>query len=258
MIRLGPYVFTNQDARRTMGNLAGLWASLMEGRHSPAAAAAADSLARRSAMTLGLGDDASLVEIGDRAARLPAASPLLQTLLADAWATLRTASDTLRHDGQLPAGQTGTVTQLSRSGGGVPKLAVDAVEVDFGGVVGDIQRIRVHHGRPWQALCLFADEVIEQFQAEGHPIERSSVGENITVSGLDWAIVRPGIRIRVGTVLAHVQAFAEPCKSNAQFFLRGDFNRMNILRGPVSRLYATVLEPGRIVTGDPIEVEPLM
>ena len=258
MIRLGPYVFTNQDARRTMGNLAGLWASLMEGRHSPAASAAADSLARRSAMTLGLGDDASLVEIGDRAARLPAASPLLQTLLADAWATLRTASDTLRHDGQLPAGQTATVTQLSRSGGGVPKLAVDAVEVDFGGVVGDIQRIRVHHGRPWQALCLFADEVIEQFQAEGHPIERGSVGENITVSGLDWAIVRPGIRIRVGTVLAHVQAFAEPCKSNAQFFLRGDFNRMNILHGPVSRVYATVLEPGRIVTGDPIEVEPLM
>ena len=256
MIRLGPYTFSNQDAQRTMGNLGGLWRWMMEDRSSAAATSAGEALARRSAEVLGLASGTTLADIGVHAARLPARSPLLGPLLADVWSTLRTASDALRTDGQLPARQTGVVVQLSRSGGGVPKLPVDAVEVDFRGVVGDVQRIRVHHGRPWQALCLFADEVIDEFRAEGHPIQRGSVGENITVSGLDWAQVRPGVRIRVGSVLAHVQAFTEPCRSNARFFLGGDFHRMNIDRGPVSRVYATVLEPGRIVTGDTIELEP--
>jgi MOSC domain-containing protein YiiM len=179
-------------------------------------------------------------------------------VLADAWSTLFAASEALRVDGQLPERQLGTVTQLSSSKGGVPKLAVESVDVGFRGVVGDVQRVRVHHGRPWQALCLFADEVIDEFRAEGHPIERGSVGENITVAGLDWADVRPGVRIRVGTVVALVQAFAEPCRHNAKFFLAGDVHRMNIRRGPVSRVYATVLEPGRIATGDVIELEPAL
>lgn len=256
MIHLGPYTFTNQDALRTMGNLDGLWAWLMQDRTSAAASEAGRDLARRSAAALGLDDDAPLADIAACAARLASGHPLLEPLLADGWSTLHTASDALRADGQMPDPQAGVVTQLSRSGGGVPKLAVDAVDVDFGGVVGDIQRTRVHHGRPWQALCLFADEVIDQLRAEGHPIERGSVGENITVGGLDWAAMRPGVRIRVGTVLAHVQAFATPCRSTAASFLGGDFNRMNIDRGPVSRVYATVLEPGRIVSGDTIELEP--
>ncbi|MEO6124043.1 MAG: MOSC domain-containing protein [Ilumatobacteraceae bacterium] len=256
MIHLGPYTFTNQDALRTMGNLGGLWASMMEGRTSAGATAAGDALRARSAEALGLEQNATLAEVGARGAHLPSRSPLLGPLLADVWQSLRDASDALRADGQMPERQAGIVTQLSRSGGGVPKLAVDAVDVDFGGVVGDIQRVRVHHGRPWQALCLFADEVIDQFRTEGHPIQRGSVGENISVSGLDWALVRPGVRIRVGTVVGHVQAFAEPCRSNAQFFVGGDFQRMNIDRGPVSRVYATVLEPGRIATGDTIELEP--
>ena len=129
---------------------------------------------------------------------------------------LRAASDALRSDGQMPASVTGRVVQLSSSGGGVPKLAVPAVDVGLRGVAGDVQRVRVHHGRPWQALCLYADEVIEAAsQAEGHPIDRGSVGENVTVSGLPWEQVRPGVLLRIGTVLAHVQAYAEPCNTNA-------------------------------------------
>lgn len=256
MIHLGPYSFTNQDAARTMGNLGGLWSSMTADRPSAAVDALGRGLAERSATALGLPSGTSLATIGTTARSLPSGSATLAPLLDDAWTTLREASDTLRAEGLLPATQRGTVTQLSSSKGGVPKLAVPSVDVDFGGVVGDVQRVRVHHGRPWQALCLFADEVIDQFRAEGHPIERGSVGENVTVTGLEWSDVRPGVRIRVGSVLALVQAYAEPCRSNARFFLGGDFHRMNVRRGPVSRVYATVLEPGRIVTGDVIELEP--
>ena len=256
MIRLGPYTFSQHDAVRTVAKFADLWSPMVEGRTSERALALGAAWAERGAHALGLAAETPLADVAAASRGLDAASPVLHEMLADAWSTLLATSDALREDGQLPVGHHGTVTQLSTSKGGVPKLAIDAVEVDFRGVVGDTQRVRVHHGRPWQALCLFADEVIDELRAEGHPIGRGSTGENITVAGLDWTVVRPGVQIRVGTVLALVQAYAQPCRSNARWFLGGDFDRMNIERGPVSRVYATVLRPGRIVTGDAIVVEP--
>ena len=255
MITLGPYTFTKNDALRTMGNLGGLWGFMMEGRVSPAAKKLGAELAVRLRIALDAPDDADLAELGALGNKL-GDSPVLASVLADVWDTLRAASAQLRSDGQMPATATGTVTQLSLSGGGVPKLPVQAVDVDFGGVVGDKHTYRVHHGRPWQALCLWSDEVIDAFRADGHPLSRGAAGENITVSGLNWADVRPGVLIRVGDVLAHVQAYAEPCNSNAQWFLDGDFALMGNDRGPVSRVYATVLEPGRITTADRITLEP--
>ena len=53
-----------------------------------------------------------------------------------------------------------------------------------------------------------------------------------------------------------MSAWALPCKHNRAWFSDGDFNRMHHERGPVSRAYATVLEPGAIVTGDPAILNP--
>ena len=234
-ITLGPYVFTQHDAVRTLGNVDGILAMTLAGCTSRTAETIAADLLRR------LSADADL-----------------DARLAAAWQGLRDVSDALRADGQMPASATGTVTQLSASNGGVPKLAVESAEVGFRGVVGDVQRMRIHHGRPWQALCIYADEVIDMLRDEGHPIGRGSVGENITVAGLDWSHVRPGVLLQIGGVLAHVQAYAEPCNTNARFFIGGDFNRMNAKVGPVSRVYATVLQPGHIATGDPVVLEPIL
>jgi MOSC domain-containing protein YiiM len=53
-----------------------------------------------------------------------------------------------------------------------------------------------------------------------------------------------------------VSAYAFPCKQNAAWFRDGNFMAMWAGNGPVSRLYATVLQPGRITTGDPAVLEP--
>ena len=256
MISLGPYTFTTTDALRTLGNLNGLWTEMMRGRHSTAADAIGDALTKRLAAALGARPGATLAELSLLGAKLPARSPVLASCLDDVWRCLAEACDVLRADGQLPATAEGLVTQLSSSSGGVPKIAIGAVDVDFGGVIGDVQGSRAHHGRPWQALCLYADELIDAFRTDDHPIARGCAGENITVAGIDWSLVRPGVRLRIGTVLADVQAYAVPCHHNAQWFNDGDFNRMSSTRGPVSRVYATVREPGRIVTGDAIVLEP--
>lgn len=153
--------------------------------------------------------------------------------------------------------QVGSVAQLNVSRGGVPKSPVDQADVGARGLVGDHQASRKHHGRPLQALCLWSSDVIGALQAEGHPIQAGSAGENVTLSGLDWSTIRPGVQLRIGEVLAEVSAYATPCKKNAQWFADGDFNRMLHDRHPGwSRAYAWVREPGTVRTGDEVIVEP--
>jgi hypothetical protein len=153
--------------------------------------------------------------------------------------------------------QEGSLERISVSGGGVPKLAVDVADVGERGVVGDRQAARQHHGRPWQALCLWSADVIDALRSEGHPIEPGAAGENLTIAGVDWSTIRPGTRILAGEVVLDVSSWAPPCSKNARWFVGGDFTRMDHdLHPGWGRAYAWVLEPGRVAQGDPVIVEP--
>ncbi len=56
---------------------------------------------------------------------------------------------------------------------------------------------------------------------------------------------------------AEVSSYSIPCQKNAQWFADGVFDRIHHERHPGwSRLYATVLRPGRIEVGDAVVVEP--
>jgi hypothetical protein len=171
---------------------------------------------------------------------------------------LARAGRALAAAGAYPTGLAGSVHGLFRSDGGIPKLPVDAVDIDSRGVVGDRQRSKRHHGRPWQALCLWSLETIEHLRAEGHPIAPGAAGENITVTGIDWKLVRPGMRMQLGPdVLIELTPWSLPCAKNAQWFLGQDYERMHHEREPgVSRIYASVLSGGRVSTGDTVVLEP--
>jgi MOSC domain-containing protein YiiM len=151
----------------------------------------------------------------------------------------------------------GAVQGLFVSDGGVPKLPIDEAVVRYRGVDGDRQATRQHHGRVWQALCLWSAEVIDGLRAEGHPIAPGHAGENVCISDIDWSTLRPGVRIELGEVLAEVSAYADPCTKNAGWFVDGDYERMSHARQPgVSRVYASVLRDGVIRRGDTVTVEP--
>ena len=151
----------------------------------------------------------------------------------------------------------GEVVRLNRSGGGVPKLAVPEAQITRSGLTGDVQEDRRNHGRPWQAVCLWSAEVIDAHAAQGHPLGYGDAGENVTVRGLDWAELTPGARLQVGDALLQVSSYAIPCAKNAQWFTDGGFRRMSHEVDPAgSRLYASVVRPGRVRTGDPVVLEP--
>ncbi len=165
------------------------------------------------------------------------------------------AAGRLRWAGTAPS--SGRVAQVNSSGGGVPKTAVPQALVGRRGLSGDRQDAREHHGSPYQALCLWSVEVVAALRSEGHPVGLGNTGENISLEGLDWAQMRPGMRLAIGEVLAETTSYSTPCRKNAQFFAGGDFRRMAHSRHPGwSRLYARVLLPGTVLTGAPVVVEP--
>ena len=160
---------------------------------------------------------------------------------------------------RLGAGLTGTgaVVQINRSGGGVPKQPVAEAEVDRDGLRGDVQADSKHHGRPFQAVCLWSAEVIEQLRGQGHPITPGSAGENLTVSGLPWADMRPGAILSVGTTRLEISFPAVPCKKQAQWFSDGDLRRISNDDNPGwARWYAWVRRPGTVRTGDAAVLGP--
>ncbi len=146
------------------------------------------------------------------------------------------------------------VHQINVSDGGVPKLPVERAFVSHDGVAGDRQNDRKHHGGPRQTVCIYSVEVISALQAEGHPIEAGSAGENLTLSGLDWGSLRDGDQLRIGQDLViEITDPATPCAKNARWFVDGDYGRMSdVLHPGSSRMYARVIEPGNVETGDEV------
>jgi MOSC domain-containing protein YiiM len=145
----------------------------------------------------------------------------------------------------------GQIVQLNRSGGGVPKLPVDEVAIGPLGLEGDVQKHTKIHGGPDRAVCVYSLELIQALQAEGHRIYPGSTGENVTVSGIDWAAVVPGSRFELGPeVIVEVTRYTEPCKQIAASFVDRTFRRIDQLRQPGwSRVYTKVIRAGLVRVG---------
>jgi MOSC domain-containing protein YiiM len=154
------------------------------------------------------------------------------------------------------SGRYGRIFQLNLSGGGVPKLGQPQAEVTFEGLLGDRHRNLESHGGPERALCLYSLEHILALQVEGHPIIPGAIGENLTITGLDWSLVLPGARLRLGDqVLAEITRYTNPCSNIAPYFLENDISRVSNKTHPGwSRLYARVLQPGMLAVGDVIMI----
>jgi MOSC domain-containing protein YiiM len=149
----------------------------------------------------------------------------------------------------------GVLESINVSRGGVPKRAVLEAMVTEDGISGDRQRDLRFHGGPDRAVSLFSYEIIETLQLDGHPITPGSAGENLTISGLDWPALKPGIEIQIGSVRLLVTGFASPCEKISGSFLDGDMTRLSQKRhAGQSRLYARVLDGGVIRPGDAVIV----
>ena len=255
------WTYEGVDAHRTLQHLGDLWLHHAHGR-TPS-----DAVQQRSGEALAAlfapladDDDSSLAPyrrvklLGERAAaRIDQLdSHQLQHALREMWSVLAALAE---NDAISPTGAAqGVIAGLFLSDGGVPKTAVDSAEIGWRGVLGDRQASRAHHGRPWQAVCLWSADIVADLAQAGHPIRPGSAGENVSIRGLDWSAAKPGVRLTLGTAVLALSAYAIPCSKNARWFADGDYERMSHERSDRSRLYARVERPGRVTVGDTVRL----
>ena len=152
---------------------------------------------------------------------------------------------------------TARIFQLNVSPGGVPKFAVREATVNELGISGDDHRFPKIHGGPERALCLFSLERILELQFEGHPIFPGAVGENVTISGLDWSRLEPETKLALGNeVLIELTSYTTPCNTIPDYFVDGKYQRISQKVHPgYSRIYARVLQGGKLVVGQTVKIQ---
>ncbi len=152
---------------------------------------------------------------------------------------------------------TGRVVSLNVSAGGVPKRPVREARLGATGLEGDEQRNRRNHGGPLRALCLYSLERIHALQVEGHPIVPGSTGENVTLDGLDWPLLVPGVRLALGEAEVELTSYTMPCGVIRRSF--SDYSSMRIWQDEHpgwSRVYARVITEGTLRVGDAARILP--
>jgi MOSC domain-containing protein YiiM len=120
------------------------------------------------------------------------------------------------------------------------------------------------HGGPLQAILLVTSEGIDELIAAGYPLFFGALGENLTTRGLDRHAMRFGQRYRVGeAAIIELTKLREPCNQLSVYgfgIQRLVIDRQAAEGDPQSPrwgmggFYASVVEPGTIRTGDPIEL----
>lgn len=147
----------------------------------------------------------------------------------------------------------GVVVSINISPGGVPKLPVGQAELRTDGFVGDGHDDTKHHGGPERAVCIYATEIIDALAQEGHPISVGSAGENLTVTGLDWSYMVPGVKLQIGSAVVELVSYTSPCRTIRGSFLDGRFQRISQAANPGwSRVYGKVLVEGLVQVGDSV------
>jgi MOSC domain-containing protein YiiM/ribosomal protein S18 acetylase RimI-like enzyme len=151
----------------------------------------------------------------------------------------------------------GRLLQLNVSGGGVPKLPVEAARITTYGVEGDRQASDTVHGGPHRAVSILGIEAIRRVAAEGHPIGPGTTGENLTTEGFDVSTLPVGTRLMIGDeVVLEISQPTNPCRTIRHSFSDLRFGRLSMMAHPAdSRMYARVLREGSVRTGDPIRLE---
>ena len=254
-ITVGNYTYSAQDAHKTLSMLEEIWSYYTHESQIPEGWLAGTRGFLAEMCSLG-GVPLPALENVDAAftsmtAALVAKYDELtdgqrEALLAAAWRFFPTMR-LLSHE------HTGVVAHLHASKG-LPKKPIDTATIGWRGIEGDVQSSRVHHGRPWQALCIWSTDAIDSLRAQGHPIAPGFAGDNITISGIPADAFRPGAHFRIGTVRGFFSAYTIPCSKNNEWFQNKNIMAMSHTQGNFSRIYAMVTHTGEIRVGDTCEL----
>ena len=129
---------------------------------------------------------------------------------------------------------------------GTKKYNVPTAELKAGfGIEGD-----AHAGNWHRQVSLLGEESIEKMKAKGADVTKGDFAENITTEGIDLQSLTIGSKLRLGTEAEiEIAQFGKKCHSDCAIFQQvGDCIM------PREGVFAKVIRPGKVKTGDTIEV----
>jgi MOSC domain-containing protein YiiM len=138
---------------------------------------------------------------------------------------------------------------------GIFKIPVDSpVEITLTGLAGDAIVDAKNHGGVDQAVYVYTTPDYQWWSKElGKDLSPGTFGENLTVSGLESALVRVGDRLSIGAVVLEATAPRIPCSTLAARM--GDPSFVKRFRSAARPgFYCRVIENGWVKAGDPVHL----
>jgi len=137
---------------------------------------------------------------------------------------------------------------------GLPKINVNTAEVTLLGLDGDYNNFRKMKKKndPNMGLLILSYDIIENLNSEGWPVAPGDLGENITLTGLNYNSLKPKQKYKIGAVIFEITFICDPCKSLKVLPYVGENGLNDFIKTTMKRRgwYAKVLEPGTINNGD--------
>lgn len=146
----------------------------------------------------------------------------------------------------------GIIEQVSISGGGMPKRSIGSAWAGTLGLEGDRHNHPNIHGGPQKALLLVSAEDLDELRALGFAVEAGTLGENLTVRGLDFRKLASGQRWRAGGALLELTTLRRACLQ-LEPLNGGEPGRIQqLLTEAHARggFYAAVVKEGEVKAGD--------
>ena len=135
---------------------------------------------------------------------------------------------------------------ISEKKGTQKKNIHEAVVIEDFGIEKD-----AHAGKWHRQVSLLSYEKIEEFKANGAPLQDGAFGENLIVSGFDFKSLPIGTKFRCNDVLLELTQIGKQCHSGCEIYkIMGDCIM------PREGVFTRVLHGGIIREGDELVIEP--
>ena len=137
---------------------------------------------------------------------------------------------------------------------GLPKISIGKAKVMELGLDGDYNNYRksMKDNDPDMAIMILSFDIIKTLRNEGWPVNPGDLGENITISGIDYSDFGPTKKYKIGNVELEISFKCDPCMNLKVLPYVGDKRINEFISTLMNRRgwYAKVLKEGKIQKGD--------
>ena len=98
---------------------------------------------------------------------------------------------------------------------GLPKHPVNEAKITLIGIDGDFNRFRStkKNNDPEMALLVLTSNIINELNDEGWPIKAGDLGENLTLTDIDYRSLAPNQKYAIGSTKIEISIICDPCSN---------------------------------------------